>query len=82
MDIIFVCQKYTSSYGSIQLKKLDKIIQERLDILNIYKKNLSPLGFKNQKISNFVKFNVQSATFMLQKNLCKENNKDFERKKY
>lgn len=65
----FRMSEIQAALASIQLKKLDNIIEKRLDILNIYKENLIPLGFKNQKISNLVKFNVQSATFIVTKNI-------------
>ena len=49
----------------IQIKKLDKIIGVRHKIWECYKKTLIPLGFKAQNIKKNVKYNVQSATFIV-----------------
>ena len=49
--------------GIKQVKKLDNIVESRNIIRNQYVQVLEPLGFKVQKISNDVVYNVQSLVF-------------------
>ena len=49
----------------VQLKKIEEIILNRLQIWERYKKFLVPMGFKPQKIDNGAKFNAQSVSFIV-----------------
>jgi perosamine synthetase len=53
----------------VQIKKLTKIIDVRQKIWKIYKEALIPLGFKAQHIKTNVYFNVQSATFIVPRDI-------------
>ncbi|TLD84588.1 DegT/DnrJ/EryC1/StrS family aminotransferase [Helicobacter sp. MIT 11-5569] len=59
--------------GIKQLKKLDKIIQERNQIREMYIQYLKPLGFQEQKIGQEVVFNVQSMVFVVPENICRND---------
>lgn len=52
-----------------QLKKIKHIIQSRRKIWKIYKEILKPLGFMPQVIKEGIEYNVQSATFIVPKNI-------------
>ncbi|TLD88208.1 DegT/DnrJ/EryC1/StrS aminotransferase family protein [Helicobacter sp. MIT 05-5294] len=59
--------------GIKQLKKLDKIIQERNQIREVYIQYLKPLGFQEQEINQNVIFNVQSMVFVVPKNISRND---------
>jgi perosamine synthetase len=54
--------------GIKQLHKLDEIVSSRNNIRDKYIKALEPLGFKVQKISNDIVYNVQSLVFKVPQN--------------
>ncbi len=63
--------------GIKQFSKLNKIVESRNIIRNEYIKKLEPLGFKVQKISTNVVYNVQSLVFKVPKNINRDKLIDF-----
>lgn len=59
--------------GIKQFNKLDDIVESRNKIRNKYIKGLTSLGFKVQKISKEVVYNVQSLVFTVPKNINRDN---------
>ena len=51
--------------GIKQIDKLDSIVKNRNEIRNHYIKELTPLGFIEQKINSDVVYNVQSMVFLV-----------------
>jgi len=58
--------------GIKQVQKLDSIVKSRNAIRDEYIKKLEPLGFKAQKISDKVVFNVQSLVFKVPENINRD----------
>jgi len=58
--------------GIKQIKKLDKIVESRNRIRDIYVKELEPLGFKSQKRDRGVVHNVQSLVFTVPKGINRD----------
>jgi dTDP-4-amino-4,6-dideoxygalactose transaminase len=59
--------------GIKQFQKLDIIVKSRNKIRDEYVKNLEPLGFKVQKLTNDIVYNVQSLVFTVPKNIDRDN---------
>lgn len=62
-----------AAMGSIQLKKLDMIIQRRNLMADEFEQRLSPLGFIRQKIAANVLHNVQSLVFIVPKGINRDH---------
>ena len=58
--------------GIKQVQKLDSIVKSRNITRDEYIKQLEPLGFKAQKISDRVVFNVQSLVFTVPENINRD----------
>jgi dTDP-4-amino-4,6-dideoxygalactose transaminase len=59
--------------GIKQVKKLDEIVNARNMIRNQYIQSLEPLGFKAQKVSDEVVYNVQSLVFIVPNNVKRDD---------
>ena len=61
----FRISEIQAALANAQLQKLEFIIKNRQNIYQHYCKSLIPLGFVPQKISDEVRYNVQSACFIV-----------------
>lgn len=61
----FRMSEIQAALANAQLQKLEFIIKNRQNIYQHYCKSLIPLGFVPQKISDEVRYNVQSACFIV-----------------
>lgn len=67
--------------GIKQFQKLDAIVESRNKIRDEYIKGLTPLGFKVQKISDNIVYNVQSLVFVVPKEINRDSLIKYLRKK-
>lgn len=59
--------------GSVQLKKLDSIVDDRNALRSAYIKELSPYGFEPQRVGRGVRYNVQSLVFKVPESVDRDD---------
>lgn len=69
-----------AAMGIVQLKKLDEIVEHRINMKNRYIEKLTPLGFTPQKFDDNVVHNVQSIVFIVPKEIDRDDLIEYLRK--
>ena len=61
----FRMSEIQAAMGSVQIRKLDRIVADRNETRNIFIRELEPYGFIPQKIDTGVEYNMQSLVFLV-----------------